>query len=138
MTEEDQLELNFTPSVKKLLKKKVPSVKPKPATIGVLALCVRAFMDQLVEKSAVVCDELGKNQMSGKHVLTALEGLGFQKFLGEMETKDKQIVADNAERKRMFSRHPISDRTPEENQKLMEQLRKEALEAVRQRKANPQ
>jgi hypothetical protein len=132
---EDGPDLNFVPSIKKLLKEKCPDVKPRPPTIGVLALCARSFLDLLVDRTAVVCEELGRNQMEGKHVLTAVDALRLESIRQELAAKEKQISAAYAERKRMFGHHPISDRTPEENLKLMEQLRKEALDALRKRQA---
>jgi hypothetical protein len=71
--------------------------------------------------------------MEGKHVLTALEGLQFSRLLPDASAKDRQILAANAERKRLRGHHPASARTEEENIQLMEQLRKDALAALRQR-----
>jgi hypothetical protein len=131
--------LDFVPSVRKLLKAQKPSTKVRPPTLGVLGSCAASFMDLLVEASAQKCEGEGRNQLTGEHVLAAITSLHFPAMLEPVRAKHEQVQKAVADRKRQWGGKPPGlVMTGQEQVALMESLRREAVEAVRQRRLSGQ
>ena len=132
MTEEKSN--NFVPGVRKLIKGKHPGVKVKPPTVGVLAQCVEEFLKLIIQSSAQICEDQQRNTMTGAHVTSALEQMGFSSLVAPVKEKQEKVTESITIRKEEWNKKKTNNLTAEEEIEAMKRLRAEAIAKVRARK----
>jgi hypothetical protein len=127
MSDDEDSTVNLVPQTKKLLKTQWPNIKVRPATLNVVALCGKQFMELLVETSAQLCEDQGRTLMDGKHVISALEFLKFNGMVQPVEEKNRSIAKTAEDRKRAMADRKGPEMTDQEARELQEQLHRDAL-----------
>jgi hypothetical protein len=127
MDDDEESSLNLAPQTKKLLKTQWPNIKVRPATLNVLALCGRQFMELLVQASAQICEEKDRSLMDGRHVISALQYLKFNDMVQAVEEKNKTIAKTAEDRKKAQADRKGPEMTEQEARELQEQLHRDAL-----------
>ncbi|XP_045469987.1 protein Dr1 [Harmonia axyridis] len=102
-TEDDELTLPRA-SINKMIKELVPSVRIANEARELILNCCTEFIHLLSSEANEICNQLHKKTINAKHVLMALEKLGFADYQAEAEAVLKDCKAVAAKRRRQSTR----------------------------------
>ncbi|XP_044751017.1 protein Dr1 [Coccinella septempunctata] len=102
-TEDDELTLPRA-SINKMIKELVPSVRIANEARELILNCCTEFIHLLSSEANEICNQLHKKTINAKHVLMALEKLGFSDYQAEAEAVLKDCKAVAAKRRRQSTR----------------------------------